>query len=136
MAVHRDRRWPAVGTYVVTIDLLAALELEYEKHRQVSLPQLKSRLNTHLRPFFGGNAKNQNRAEDRALSVTTDRLNAYIPKRQQAGVSDVTINRELEHLQSAFRLAAKSNPPVFPKSEDPLRAPAYRDQEHAAGGYI
>jgi hypothetical protein len=44
----------------------------------------------------------------RALEVTSDRLRDYIAHRQGEGVADATINRELEGLQRAFRLAVEA----------------------------
>ena len=63
--------------------------------------QIKSYRQTlgHMKPvrdYFGSM---------RALTVTPDRIRAYIAKRQKAGLSNAKINRETEVLSRAFRLA-------------------------------
>jgi integrase len=62
-----------------------------------------------LAEFFG---------EDRAIDITTDRLDRYVLCRQEAGVALATIQRELAILRRAFRLAVRTGKilraPVFP----------------------
>src|SRR6516162_4632013 len=60
---------------------------EYEIQGLASFPQLKTRLNKHLRPFFG---------TMRAAQVGTRQIKTYIKQRQKVGAENATINRELE----------------------------------------
>ena len=46
---------------------------------------------------------------DRALEVTSSRLQDYIAHRQDEGAAAATINRELEELQRAFTLAVEAD---------------------------
>jgi len=90
-----------LGIQKVTFDMLATdLEQEYISRRRRSLKRLRISIQ-HLRNFFGGN---------RASSITTDRVRAYIIKRQKK-VDDPTINRELATLKRMFNLAMQSTPP-------------------------
>ncbi len=84
----------------VTLDeILKNLERNYEVHGRRSLPQLRSHLK-HVRRFF---------VFDRALAITTPRLQDYIAHRQKEGAAAATINRELEAIQRAFGLAVESD---------------------------
>ena len=47
----------------------------------------------------------------RAMDVSTDKVKAYIEKRMEDGLSNVSINRELAALKRVFHLAAKCTPP-------------------------
>jgi integrase len=70
----------------------------------------------HLRPFFG---------ELRASRLTTDQIRGYIRQRREAGISNSTINRELNRLKRALNLGRFSTPPkvkrlpIFPRLEEP-----------------
>jgi integrase len=67
----------------------------------------------HLRESFG---------LDRALDITTDRVRAHIFRRQEAGASNATINRELAALKRMFSLAVQagklSHRPYIPSLEE------------------
>jgi len=57
---------------------------EYQTNNRKSLVWLKRRINLHLMPFFDGL---------RAVDVTTERVRAYIIRRQQEGASNGSIKR-------------------------------------------
>jgi integrase len=67
----------------------------------------------HLRKSF---------AFDKALDLTTDRINAHIARRQQEGAKNATINRELAALKRMFSLALQagklSSKPYIPTLEE------------------
>lgn len=67
----------------------------------------------HLRESF---------APDKALDITTDRVKAHIARRQEAGASNATINRELAALKRMFSLAVQagklSAKPYIPALEE------------------
>jgi integrase len=67
----------------------------------------------HLRKSF---------ALDKALDLTTDRINAHIARRQQEGAKNATINRELAALKRMFSLAVQagklSSKPYIPTLEE------------------
>src|SRR5262249_3207340 len=67
----------------------------------------------HLRKSF---------ALDRALDITTDRINVHIADRQQEGAKNATINRELAALKRMFSLAVQagklSSKPYIPTLEE------------------
>jgi integrase len=56
----------------------------------------------YLKDTFGGM---------RAVDVTTDRVREYISRRQQGGLSNASINRELAALKRIFNLASQCTPP-------------------------
>ncbi len=62
----------------------------------------KRRIEQHLMSFFRGL---------RVVDITTDRVRAYIVKRQQEEASNASINRELAALKRMFNLAAEMTPP-------------------------
>src|SRR5262249_51126101 len=75
---------------------------DYKLNRHTSIVETTSRLNNHLRPFFGGK---------RAANVSTSDIQRYIRTRLDAEASHATINRELEILKRAFTLGATCDPP-------------------------
>jgi len=64
----------------------------------------ETRWNLHLKPFFG---------DVRANQITTDSLRRYRKTRmaEENPPAPATVNRELQVLRKAFKLAAKSSPP-------------------------
>src|SRR5262249_31676295 len=78
-------------------DLCDLLRLDYKRKRNRS--RFEYRL-ARLAEVFAG---------DRALDITTDRIDRYIEAREKAKARPATINRELAALRRAFRLAVKKN---------------------------
>ena len=76
-------------------DLAAIITNEYAANERASLKRLRHSL-AHLRRFFG---------DDRALTITSDRVTKYIAERREEGAANATINRELAALKRAFQLA-------------------------------
>lgn len=113
----------------VTFEDLQRVLLEkyaLQKRRSLSTARLRLR---HLEGFFG---------QDRALEMTTARLQAYQAHRLQEGANRATINRELAVLHRAFVLAAKagllSRVPMFPDrlEENPPREETLEHAEYLA----
>jgi integrase len=83
-----------------TLDELAEiLRNDYRANGRRSTRRIGFALN-HLGAYFGGDC--------RALTITSDRVTAYITYRQDEGAASGTINRELAALKRAFRLAKKN----------------------------
>lgn len=78
-------------------DLLDSLVADYRRREIKSLRHALGHVKP-VREFFGFT---------RALTVTTDRVRAFIAARQKEGLSNATINRETEVLGRAFRLAVE-----------------------------
>ena len=83
-------------------DLAEDLVNEYQRNNRKSLKWVRRRVEYHLAPFFRGL---------RAEHITTDRVRAYIAKRQEQGASNGSINRELAAFKRMFNLAAQMTPP-------------------------
>ena len=77
-------------------DLLRLLISDYSVQNRASIGQLVSRVNVHLAPLLGA---------VRAQEFGFRHVSAYIQQRRKQHASDTSINRELEHLRTAFRLA-------------------------------
>jgi integrase len=83
----------------VTFENLAELvQTDYQINNRRSADKLRSRI-AHMRDTF---------ALVRVLDITTDRISAYIARRQESGASNATINRELSALKRAFNLAVRA----------------------------
>lgn len=80
---------------VTLAELADDLLTDYQIRGRKNQKQVKSKVN-HLLAYFG---------KDRAKRVTTDRVKAYIAKRQEAGAAAAQINRELAALKRMFSLA-------------------------------
>jgi hypothetical protein len=83
---------------VTLAELAQDLLTDYQIRGRKNQWQVKSKVN-HLVIAFGN---------DRAKSVTTDRIKAYIAKRQEAGAAAAQINRELAALKRMFNLAVQA----------------------------
>jgi integrase len=92
----------------MTEDLLR--DYQVNKRKAVKIIQYPIK---HLRQSF---------ALDKALDVTTDRINTHIARRQQEGAKNATINRELAALKRMFSLALQagklSSKPYIPTLEE------------------
>jgi integrase len=73
-------------------------------HKPTFADDAETRWNLHLKPFFG---------DMRANQITTDSLRRYRKNRmaEENPPASATVNRELQVLRKAFKLAAKSSPP-------------------------
>ena len=69
---------------------VASLFRDYEVNALKSIRSARERWKNHLEEEF---------AQMRAVSVTTDSINTYIEKRQKEGAENATINRELALLR-------------------------------------
>jgi integrase len=89
-------------------DITEIIRNDYKVRGRKSLPRLQTSLR-HLEAHFGG---------EKALAITTDRLNAYILTRRAEGAADATIQKEMAALKRAFNLARQagrlSNSPYIP----------------------
>jgi integrase len=106
VAVHKAGVRPFQGPTqerVAFEDLLKALERDYEVRKLRSLDSLRYHL-AHVRAYF---------SNDKALAVTTERLRDFIAHRQKEGAAAASIQRGLEAIRRAFRLAADSNLVTF-----------------------
>ncbi|MGO8794420.1 MAG: tyrosine-type recombinase/integrase [Candidatus Sulfotelmatobacter sp.] len=91
--VSKDIRTISIGELVLS--LLSELKGRNQK-------DTKSRWEKHLAPFFG-NMK--------AVDLGTTAMKIYRVRRLSEGVVDTTINRELQVIRRAYKLAAECDPP-------------------------
>lgn len=91
---------------------------DYVVNGRSSVADVRRRFDLHLLPVFG---------ERRALAIVTADVNAYVAKRQAAGATNGTINRELTAMKRAFSLGLKggkirSRPHIPMLRENNIRA--------------
>jgi integrase len=75
---------------------------DYQVNGRASIVQVRSRLKLHLSPAFGSL---------RAAQLSTDHIRKYAATRLKAGAKNATINRELEVVERAIKLARRNDPP-------------------------
>lgn len=97
------------GKTATVKDLLALVEEDYRRKGRRTQDRLDSRLK-RLKTEIGSIP---------APALTTERVESYIEKLQESGLKNATINRDLETLRRAFRLAARRRPPLV-ASEVPI----------------
>ena len=81
-------------------DLAALVKQDYQINKRKTARRVDEYMN-HLNTFF---------RKMRATSITTERIKAYIVKRQQQEAANGTINRELACLKRMFRLGFQQTP--------------------------
>lgn len=79
-------------------DIAKMLTDDYAANERKSAKRIEQAVE-HLRGAFG---------LDRAVDITTDRVQGYIADRRKAGAANATINRELAALKRMFRIAVNA----------------------------
>jgi len=93
-----------LGPERITVSQLLDELIEDYRFREIrSLKQCVLRINKNLRPAVG---------KIRAAVFRTADIRKYIRQRREQGAANATINRELELLGRAFRLASQAEPPL------------------------
>jgi integrase len=87
----------------VTFQMLADdLLADYRINRRHTIRDAESRIENHLRPFFGSYL---------AAAITTEKAREYLLLRRAEGAADGTIEQELSLLRKGFSLASRATPP-------------------------
>lgn len=94
----RGRLIGPVEERVTFDDMAAALVRDYQVNGRKALSAIQFPIR-HLKGSFG---------LDKALDITTDRINTHIARRQAEGASNATINRELAALKRMFSLTIRA----------------------------
>jgi hypothetical protein len=97
-----DRPVSAPSGLIRFEDAAMALVADYRLNAKRSLRTLSLRINKHLRPFFGAH---------RLTEITPALVRDFITRRQAAGASNATINRDLITLKRMYTLAVQDGTP-------------------------
>lgn len=79
-------------------ELVAAVESDYQANGRRSLKRAQQSI-AHLRDTFG---------DDRAITISEERITRYVEARLAGGAAPATVNRELALLKRAFRLGERA----------------------------
>jgi integrase len=94
-------------------DAVKAVIDDQKMNARRSTTREQGRIDSHLTPYFGGR---------RMISITSDVITAYVVARQQADAENGTVNRELQILKRAFKLAQRAgkllSAPYIPKLQE------------------
>jgi hypothetical protein len=109
-------------------EVLTLLLSDYRLRNRASVRQLESRITLHLIPLLG---------PVRVCDFGHRHVDAYVRQRRQQKTADASINRELEHLRAAMRLAVDHEvlskaPEVRMLDEDNVRSGFLEHQEYEA----
>ncbi len=113
-------KFSPIGERLTVADLLDDLLDDFETNQKRSLDWVRF-VDGHLRPFFGALKPSE---------VGTAQINAYIRHRREHGISNSTVNRELNRLRRAFSLAAQ---PVPPKVKNVPKIPKLKEPPPRSG---
>lgn len=108
-------------------ELLDTLLSDYQLRGRASTRQLESRMKLHLLPLLG---------PLKALEFGHRQVDAYVRHRRHQNASDAAINRELEHVRAAFKLAVDNEdltkaPKIRMLAEDNVRTGFIEHKEYA-----
>jgi integrase len=123
-----DQLPPPGARRLAVRDLLKELLSDYELRGRASKKQLESRMKLHLMPLLGA---------IKAQEFGNRHVDAYVRQRRQQKAADAAINRELEHVRAAFRLAVDNEelakvPKIRMLAEDNVRTGFLEHSQYVA----